>query len=751
MSDTTPLQLSCRFCRPLVEGCPSLLEIMLTSVVPEPVRDIVLEFRCAGLRGGVAEHSLTKPLNAWEVLTLDLDIEPERKGTPAMTVHLHASTSRGRFSAHGSVRPGGQPGISILERPADMQSLTVQIQEKAFFGAMFAEGGIDFGKIKTLNDFLVLHLPVPMEPVALSWVGFPVARSLKPDCIFAGRFKLIEQLGMGGMGVVWLAEDMKLWSRHVALKFLPETVCHDQEAIADLKHELLLSQQLTHENIVRIHDIIEAEGTAAISMEYIQGKTLSALRREQPSRVFSTEQLLPLVQQLCAALDYAHGKGIIHHDLKPLNLMVTAQGVLKVCDFGLAGSMAESRSRHSRPGHTSGTTPYMSPQHLLLGSRTVADDVYALGATLYELLTSKPPFYAGSIETQIERAEPSRIAERRMMLRITEADSVLSPWETVVISCLDKKPENRPVSAGRIWLDLSFPMPQKEPDVQPVNAAASSSSLQPAISQTPPALANLLEDGAVGRQVLVALPSGVKLHLCYCPAGSFIMGSPESETGRAPDEEQVRVVLTQPFWLARTELTQVQWSALMKSASFWKMQTGKYPSHFKGDALPVENVSAKDADAFIVKLNEHVPLQGWRWVLPTEAQWEYACRAGSAGEWGWLKEKQIGILEEMGWFGGKACGKTHEVGTKKPNAWGLYDMHGNVWEWCRDNWDGSSKLPGGADPLGTSGSGRVNRGGSWRSNGAATCRAAYRYGNDPDDRGDNLGFRPALVPAEHVT
>lgn len=454
MSETAPLLLSCRFCRPLVEGCPSVFEILLSSTAPEPVKDILIEFRCAGLKGGVAEFALPRPLVAGEVLQLDVDIEPERKGTPSMNVHIHAGTSRGRFSARGSVRPGGQSGVIILERPADMQSLTVQIQEKAFFGTLIAEGGLDIGKVKTLNDFLQLHLPVMMEPVPLSWDGFPVARSLKPGGLFAGRFKLIEPLGQGGMGVVWLAEDLNLRLRRVALKFLPESVCHDPDAIDDLKHELLLSQQLTHENIVRIHDLIEAEGTAAISMEFIDGSTLSGLRRQQENRVLSPMTLRPLLQQICDALAYAHGKGIIHHDLKPLNFMLSADGVLKVCDFGLAGSLAESRSHHSRPGHTSGTTPYMSPQHLLLGSRTIADDIYGIGATLYELLTSKPPFYTGSIEMQIESHLPPSMKERREMLRIKDGDSIPPEWEELVRSCLSKLPEDRPSSTAHLWQKL---------------------------------------------------------------------------------------------------------------------------------------------------------------------------------------------------------------------------------------------------------------------------------------------------------
>ena len=160
----------------------------------------------------------------------------------------------------------------------------------------------------------------------------------------------------------------------------------------------------------------------------------------------------------------------------------------------------------------------------------------------------------------------------------------------------------------------------------------------------------------------------------------------------------------------------------------------------------MERVSAVDADAFIAKLNEKVPLAGWKWVLPSEAQWEYACRAGSPGTWGWVKENQMGTLQDMGWFSQNAGSMTRAVGTKKANAWGLHDMHGNVNESCRDLYDGLTKLPGGTNPLGTTGSIRMFRGGSTFDH-EPSCRAAYRRRNDASDWHDGLGFRPAAVPA----
>ena len=200
------------------------------------------------------------------------------------------------------------------------------------------------------------------------------------------------------------------------------------------------------------------------------------------------------------------------------------------------------------------------------------------------------------------------------------------------------------------------------------------------------------------------------------------MGSPKTEKGRNwfSDETQHKVTLTGGFWLAKTPVTQKQWKSVM----------GNNPSRFKGETLPVESVSWNKAQQFCQKTG----LQ-----LPTEAQWEYACRAGSSGS-----HSGTGRLDEMGWHCGNSEGQTHPVAQKKANAWGFYDMHGNVEEWCAD-WFGGYPRNRVTDPTGpASGKRRVLRGGGcW--NLQPDCRSAARNGNYPEFHG-NTGLRPLALP-----
>ena len=267
--------------------------------------------------------------------------------------------------------------------------------------------------------------------------------------IVFGRYKLVKLLGRGGMGIVWLARDQEL-ERDVALKFLPDLMIQDRTLLDQLKRETKRCLELTHSHIVRIHDFVHDERSGCISMEYVDGETLSNLRAQKEQKVFEPPEIAGWTSQLCDALDYAHNHArVIHRDLKPANLMVNKRGDLKITDFGIARSLADSASRLTAEQGRSGTLVYMSPQQLSGERGTHLDDVYSLGATIYDLLTSKPPFYTGNIDRQIcERVAPS-MTERRRELDIEPA-FVPPVWEDTVAACLAKDPSRRPQSAIQV-------------------------------------------------------------------------------------------------------------------------------------------------------------------------------------------------------------------------------------------------------------------------------------------------------------
>jgi serine/threonine protein kinase len=274
--------------------------------------------------------------------------------------------------------------------------------------------------------------------------------------IVFGRYKLIKVLGRGGMGIVWLAHDEEL-ERDVALKFLPGLIIHDAAVLSDLKRETKRCLELTHKNIVRIYDFVHDERSGCISMEYVDGGTLSSLRCDKERKVFEVAELTDWMGQLCDALDYAHNHAhVIHRDLKPSNLMVNKRGELKVSDFGIARSLEDSMSVITKAGGRSGTLAYMSPQQLEGERGTHLDDIYSLGASVYELLTSKPPFYVGNIDRQIHERVPPSMTYRRRDLDIEPA-SVPAIWEEVVAACLKKDTARRPQSAIEVAHRLQLP------------------------------------------------------------------------------------------------------------------------------------------------------------------------------------------------------------------------------------------------------------------------------------------------------
>lgn len=238
------------------------------------------------------------------------------------------------------------------------------------------------------------------------------------------------------------------------------------------------------------------------------------------------------------------------------------------------------------------------------------------------------------------------------------------------------------------------------------------------------------------------------IRLCWCPPGRFLMGSPPDETGHRPDEAQVTVTLTRGFWMGTFEVTQGEWKRIV----------GAFPdrepsSQFGlGDDIPVYWVNFGDAETFCRRLTElasqsRAALADCEFRLPTEAQWEYACRAGTTTAFAFGD----GLGRDQANFKDAAVGRAAKVGSYPPNAWGIHDMHGNVFEWCRDWYH--ARLPGGSDPdlyavQGTPNRdgtySRVRRGGAWNDDGWA-CRSALRLRYEPERSSDHIGFRVVLV------
>jgi sulfatase modifying factor 1 len=263
--------------------------------------------------------------------------------------------------------------------------------------------------------------------------------------------------------------------------------------------------------------------------------------------------------------------------------------------------------------------------------------------------------------------------------------------------------------------------------------------------------ARAISGASAGEERIV---EGVKL--CWCPPGRFVMGSPAQERGHRPDEAQVEVVLTQGFWTAKYEATQAEWTRVI----------GEFPDRPPteefglGDDLPMYWVNFDEAEAFCATLTRRAQASGsvpptWAFSLPTEAQWEYACRAGTTtatafGDGMQRGQANIGV-DRGGDRRVRPTGRSTRVGSYPSNAWGLHDMHGNVWEWCRDWYH--AHLPGGADPDRSAQPGvqnrdgtysRVRRGGAW-SDEPWACRSACRLRYESHRRSDHIGFRVLLV------
>ena len=252
--------------------------------------------------------------------------------------------------------------------------------------------------------------------------------------LLAGRYRVVRQLGQGGMGSVWLAEDTKLDGFKVAIKMLPSVLISNKRALRQVKQEALLSLRLSHPNIATVRAFEEENGNPFLVMDYIEGQTLDDYLDEKGK--LTEEETIRLLKPVAAALDYAHSQGVVHRDVKPGNIMIRKDGTPFVLDFGIAREIQETMTRVTGK-LSSGTLMYMSPEQLNGAAPKPAQDVYSFAAMAYECLRGEPPFCRGQIEYQIIHNEP-------------ESFATASPFRDNVLHGLSKDPESRPQTCLKI-------------------------------------------------------------------------------------------------------------------------------------------------------------------------------------------------------------------------------------------------------------------------------------------------------------
>ena len=313
----------------------------------------------------------------------------------------------------------------------------------------------------TFVDGAAVRGRIPLAPgqtVYLSNLYLDIERSVIGELVVGGRmadgrFTLIEKLGQGGMGAVWKAMDRET-GQPVALKLLPSEMGADSAGLRDLEREVAKTKALQHPNIVQVGGLWRPAGEPAfVTLEYVEGADLHKVRDETPHGLLPWSAVQHYMLQLCDALEYAHQKRVAHRDLKPGNLLIDKQGNLKLADFGISASISNTVGTSTISVLGMGTPPFMGPQQIEGRPPQASDDIYSLGATFYDLLTSNPPFYQGDIVHQVLNVPPTPIEARLKELGLE--NDVPEHVRAIIMACLQKNPAHRPSSAQAVrqWIE----------------------------------------------------------------------------------------------------------------------------------------------------------------------------------------------------------------------------------------------------------------------------------------------------------
>ena len=527
-----------------------------------------------------------------------------------------------------------------------------------------------------------------------------------------GRYQLIHPLGQGGFATVWLAEDRRE-DMQVAIKVL-----HGQFSASEERRERLFRgarqmARLDHPHIVKVlGDPAVDDGWAYFVMEYVEG---GDFKQAVLDGRLDLDQRLDALEKIAQALDDAHALGLVHRDVKPANILLNRDGLPKLTDFDLVRAADTTGLTRTRAGM--GSYLFAAPESMSdAAGAEAACDVYSLAATLVFAL-------------QGSQLGPLFLIERQAYLESLELpEGALG----ALTRALAVDPEVRPASASELCAELRAGLAPKKQIVEPPRKPAPPKRPQKRKGRiVKPIPADLFR--------IVQTKDGELDLWCEIPAGTGWIGSPEGEKGRHDREgPRHQVEITRPFWMSAVPVTNAQFGAFDPEKA-----NADRPDH------PVVEVSWDDATAFCHWLAEERDFKGAR--LPTEEEWEYACRADrSTAYWNGDTEAD---LAKVGWYESNSGRSTLAVGEKPANSWGLYDVHGNVWEWTASPWKDYSRQATGltVDPAETPADlaaasprvRRVFRGGSFWGT-AQFARSAYRNHWNPGVRNVDLGFRVLL-------
>ncbi len=648
--------------------------------------------------------------------------------------------------------------------------------------AASADEAISFSDVGALKlDFLV---PVP-----------------KPDALGRlGMYQVLKLLGAGGMGMVLLAEDPIL-KRHVAVKALRPELAKNETARQRFLREARATAAIDHPNIIHINQVGEEGGIPFLVMPWLKGEPLDArLLREK--RLPVADAIL-IAKQIAEGLAEAHKNGLIHRDIKPANIWLSGKVgaaasrlVVKILDFGLVRDVVGDSAHLTKPGTVLGTPAYIAPEQARGDKVDFHCDLFSLGAILYRMLTGELPFKGENPVTRLMAVT----TDTPDAVRTLNPDVPVA-LDELVMQLLAKEPEQRPPSAAKVAEMLERIARDRgrlpAAALRPAPAGGRSGGVALALgiarrigdglwSLRPwalprPNLAFAIEGAIlILLALLVGLPSMTRkpervkweqytrppdfvnslgMEFMRIGAGKFRMGTPAQEVQRylkrlagwswqrellqaeTPEHE---VEISRPFYMGATEVTVGQFHRFLKETKrVGFFQRWRNPGFEQTDEHPMVGVNWHDAVAFCDWLRGK---EGRRYRLPTEAEWEYCCRAGKAGTAYGCEEEDFAL---HAWYGSNSAMKTHSVGQLQPNDWGLFDMHGNAWELCQDNYDPNyyknspkkdplwlpSRQSSGAPAL------AVVRGGSWAC-AAWRCRCASRASMPSDS--SEVGFRVVL-------